>query len=139
MTESRGLRFEKYDLHVHTPASFDFDDKSVSPKQIVEQALADGLRGIAITNHSTGAFIDETKKAAKGTSLVVFPGVEIACSGESGIHVIALLPREKGEVHVRSLLWEHDEGIVPCAPIRSVESLCHFLPPSICPDPTSTS
>jgi len=90
MTKSRGLRFEKFDLHVHTPASFDFADKSVTPKQIVDQALSQGLRGIGITDHATGAFIDDTKQAAAGTGLVVFPGVEIACSaGRSGIHVIA--------------------------------------------------
>lgn len=112
MTKSRGLRFEKFDLHVHTPASFDFGDKSVTAKQIVDQALSQGLRGIAVTDHATGAFVDSIKKAAAGTGLVVFPGIEIACSaGKSGIHVIALLPRDKGELHVRSLLT--DLGIGP--------------------------
>ena len=35
MAHSSGLKFEKFDLHVHTPASFDFKDKSVSADDIV--------------------------------------------------------------------------------------------------------
>jgi PHP family Zn ribbon phosphoesterase len=100
-----GLRFEKLDLHVHTPASHDFKDKSVTPEQIVHQAIKTGLRGIAITDHNTGAFIDRVKEAAKDQHLVVFPGVEIACTGgEGGIHVVAILEVDKGQTHIENLL-----------------------------------
>ena len=105
MAKSFGLSFQKIDLHVHTPASHDFKDKTVTPEQIVQQAISTGLRGIAITDHHTGAFIDAAKQAAKGHRLAVFPGVEITCTGgEQGIHVIAILDVDKGQKHIEGLL-----------------------------------
>lgn len=105
MAKSLGLCFEKLDLHVHTPASHDFKDRNVTPEQIVQQAIKIGLRGIAITDHNTGAFVDAVKEAAKGQRLVVFPGVEIACTGgEEGIHVVAILDVDKDQKHIESIL-----------------------------------
>jgi len=100
-----GLRFEKFDLHVHTPASHDFAEKDVTAEQVVKQALDQGLCGIAVTDHNTGDFVDEVKAAAKGRPLTVFPGVEICCTGgKSGIHIIALLDTDKEKKHIAGLL-----------------------------------
>jgi len=52
-----GLKFQKFDLHVHTPASHDFKDRKITPEQIFSQALKTGLKGIAITDHNTGQYI----------------------------------------------------------------------------------
>lgn len=105
MSKFSGLKFQKFDLHVHTPASHDFDDKSVKPKQIVEKAIEKGLRGIAITDHNNGELIDQIKKEAKGTGLIIFPGVEIYCTGgETGVHIIAILSSDKGTKHINGLL-----------------------------------
>ncbi|MDE0610771.1 MAG: AAA family ATPase [Anaerolineaceae bacterium] len=100
-----GLRFRKLDLHVHTPASKDFDDKSVTADQIVDQAIEAGLDAIAITDHNTGEWIDLVQKAASKKGLVVFPGVEISCfAGTGGIHLIALFDEDKDSNHVENLL-----------------------------------
>ena len=105
MAKSLGLSFQKIDLHVHTPASYDFKDKTVTAEQIVQQAINTGLRGIAITDHNTGSFVDKVKEAAKGYRLAVFPGVEITCTGgEEGIHVLAILDVDKDQKHIESLL-----------------------------------
>jgi ABC-type lipoprotein export system ATPase subunit len=105
MNKYSGLSFQKFDLHVHTPASHDFIDKSVIPKQIVEKALEKGLTGIAITDHNTGDWIDKVKNEAKNTNLVIFPGVEISCTGgKDGIHVIGILGPEKGTKHIEAIL-----------------------------------
>ena len=105
MLKNYGLKFQKFDLHVHTPASHDFTDKKITPEQIIKQALDKNLRGIAITDHNTGQFIDKLKEAAKGTKLVIFPGVEIYCTGgKSGIHIIGLLNTDKGTKHIDGLL-----------------------------------
>lgn len=105
MCKYPGLRFEKFDLHVHTPASHDFTGKDVTAEQVVQQALDQGLCGIAITDHSTGDFVDEVKAAANDRPLTVFPGVEICCTGgKSGIHIIALLDTDKGKKHIAGLL-----------------------------------
>ena len=100
-----GLRFRKLDLHVHTPASYDFDDKNVTAAQIVDRAIAAGLDAIAITDHNSGKWIDQVQEAASKKSLVVFPGVEISChGGKSGIHLIALFDVDKDSNHVENLL-----------------------------------
>lgn len=107
----KGLSFEKFDLHVHTPASHDFQEKTISPQQIVEHAIKSGLRGIAITDHHTGDFIDSIKKARGDKKLAIFPGVEITCTaGKSGIHIIALLDVDKGQKHIEDLLANIDIG-----------------------------
>ena len=97
-----GLWFRKVDLHVHTPASNCFRDKSVSPDDLVNAALSRGLHAIAITDHHTGDWIDRVKRAAEGKGLTVFPGVEITAS--EGCHVVALMDPGKGTKDVDDLL-----------------------------------
>lgn len=102
-----GLRFVRMDLHVHTPASHDFAprDGSVTPAAFVEACIARGLSAVAITDHNTGEWIDAVREAAGGTSLVIFPGVEIlATGGESGIHVIGIFDVDRDTAHVTALL-----------------------------------
>ena len=105
MTKYPGLQFKKFDLHVHTPASHDFDDKGATPEDVVKEALDKDLKGIAVVDHHTGENIDAIKEAANQTPLVIFPGVEICCAGgERGIHVIALLDVDKETKHISALL-----------------------------------
>lgn len=107
MSHSRGLNFKKVDLHLHTPASKCFRDKTVTPQQVVDAALAKGLSAIAITDHNSGAWVDVVKSAAKGSELVVFPGVEITCQGgKGGLHIIALFDPIAKRSDVEGLLNE---------------------------------
>ena len=109
MKKYGGLHFRKMDLHVHTPASHDFSDKTLTPEQIVRQCLDNGMTAIAITDHNTGDYIDKIKLIANKEGLVIFPGVEISCfGGENGIHVIALFSCDKGTDHINSLLTRLD-------------------------------
>lgn len=86
------LTHRKLDLHVHTPASHDFNDKTVSPHQIIDRALEAGLDAIGVTDHNSVDFIDVIAAAAITRGFVVFPGFEISCHGAKGgpIHVIGL-------------------------------------------------
>jgi ABC-type lipoprotein export system ATPase subunit/histidinol phosphatase-like PHP family hydrolase len=86
-----GLERVALDLHVHSPASHDWRDGAVSANDLVTQALAEGLDGIAITDHESGQFIDRLRTAAEGTALTIIPGVELNnLAGNEGIHLIAL-------------------------------------------------
>ncbi len=109
MIKSKGLEFKKFDLHIHTPASFDFTDKNIKPEDIIQESIKKGLTGIAITDHNTGEYIDLLKEKAKNTSLTVFPGVEIYCTGgKSGIHITGILDPEKGKKHIDAILSKLD-------------------------------
>ncbi len=93
-----GAKFYKCDLHIHTPASYDFTEKTITPKDIVETAIKKGLKVIAITDHNTSKWCKDLIEAAKGTELCVLPGVEITCSdGRKNIHLIALFPKDKSK------------------------------------------
>ena len=101
-----GLEFYRMDLHVHTPASSCYLHHGHTEKDIVDAAIAAGMNAIAITDHNTGEWIDRVKKAANGTDLVVFPGVEISTS--LGYHVVALLDPSAGRSDAENLLGALD-------------------------------
>jgi predicted metal-dependent phosphoesterase TrpH len=77
------------DLHIHTNASI-FDAYS-SPEDVVSIALLNGVRSIAITDHSTVKAITPAMKAGEKMGVEVIPGVEIAATyNEAAIHIIGL-------------------------------------------------
>lgn len=99
----RGTRWYKCDLHLHTTASLCFHDNSVTAEEWVKRAIEQGLDCVAITDHNTGIGVDEIKKAAEGTGLVVFPGVEITCDS-SKIHLLILFDLKKTSADIRDFL-----------------------------------
>lgn len=48
---TRGSLWYRWDLHVHTPLSFDYADKSITDEKIVDCLIHTGLRAVAITDH----------------------------------------------------------------------------------------
>lgn len=88
----RGSRWRKWDLHIHTPASYDWDKScNASAKDIVNEAIKEKLSVIAITDHHTIKGIDGVVEEAKGKDLMVLPGVELRTDkGNKGIHIIGL-------------------------------------------------
>lgn len=87
MNRATGSAFMKVDLHVHTPKSMCYSDKSVTPEQIVDAALAAELEVIAVTDHNAVEAIDDIRQIAGKRGLFVFPGVELSAEGG---HVIAI-------------------------------------------------
>jgi DNA repair ATPase RecN len=96
-----GLKYQKLDLHTHTPASKCYLHKDQTADQIIESALAQGLKAIAITDHNTAEWIDKMKEAAESTELVIFPGVELSL--EQG-HIVALFDPDFSRKDVEGLL-----------------------------------
>lgn len=90
----KGTRWFKCDLHLHTPASKCFEDKTVTAEQWVEKAIEKGLNCVAVTDHNTGEWIDRIKLAAQDKNLFVFPGVEITCD-TSKVHLLILFDTNK--------------------------------------------
>lgn len=80
--------WKKVDLHVHTPASLCHLDhveiekgRKTRPADIVKSALAQGLDGIAITDHNTVDFIAGVEEEGRRQGLEIVPGVEISARG----------------------------------------------------------
>jgi hypothetical protein len=110
-----GLQYCKLDLHVHTPASQCYLHKEQTSEQIVQTALDKGLSAIAITDHNTGEGIAAIQKAAEGTGLVIFPGVEISMN--EGYHVVALFDPSVDQKYIENFL-----GLIKIPPEKQGKS-----------------
>lgn len=94
-----GARWWRCDLHVHTPASHDYTQReTVTYADWVDAVKASGLDVVAVTDHNTGAAVDEVRDAA----FVAFPGVELTVS--PGVHLLALFDPSRGRDAVTALL-----------------------------------
>ncbi len=104
----RVCTYYRVDLHVHSPVSSDYcGNTTVSSYDFVSAFVARGFGLIAITDHNTGAYIDQAIEARnqiaakEGKNITVLPGVELYVS--PGVHLLAVLP-EGGSAGVSDLL-----------------------------------
>ena len=99
-TDSDGLLWKRIDLHFHTPASKDdYNHLGTTPEQLVANAKQASLDGLAVTDHNTGAWIDQVKAVATQEGLAVFPGVEVTVfGGERNVHLLAILIHPKARL-----------------------------------------
>lgn len=80
------------DLHVHSNVS----DGTLSPTQVVEHAVQQGLSAIALTDHDTVDGVKEAMDAAaslsaKGHNIRVIPGTELSVAYKNrDIHIVGL-------------------------------------------------
>ncbi|MDZ4179099.1 MAG: PHP domain-containing protein [Coriobacteriia bacterium] len=84
----------RFDLHVHSTAS----DGHLTPSELVRASLDAELTALAITDHDSLAGVPEALMSARGTNLLVIPGVELSASYEDAdIHILGYFvdPRDK--------------------------------------------
>lgn len=74
------------DLHIHT----NFSDGALSPKEIIDEAVKNGVTAIAIADHDTiDAYSDELYDYAKSKNVEIINAVEISTKiDKAGIHVL---------------------------------------------------
>ncbi len=105
MSSETAIPYRKIDLHIHTPRSECYGDGSVTAEQIVDAARRAGLEAIGITDHNTVEAVDDVRRAADGTGLAVFPGVELTTAGG---HVLALFDVASDLAALRAFLESVD-------------------------------
>jgi len=93
----RGSLWGRWDLHFHTPTSFDHQNGSVTNDQIVEELKKADVKVVAITDHHV---IDvprlrELQKLA-GDDLTVLPVIEFRTElgGKEKVHLIGIFPED---------------------------------------------
>ena len=117
-----GARWWKFDLHTHTPASRDTywyrgqsSNGRMTPEQWLQRFMDAGIDCVAITDHNSGAWVDELKAAYETMrntdatafrELHLFPGVEITVN--SGFHLLAIFGPDKTTSDVDTLLGAID-------------------------------
>jgi predicted ATPase len=91
---TRGSEWRKWDLHIHTPASYDYDDKNITNEEFVNKIAEQKISAIAITDHHIIDIdrIVDIQRLAKDKGIVVFPGIEILSDarGKDPIHIIGI-------------------------------------------------
>lgn len=103
---ARGSLWNRWDLHFHTPSSFDYDDKSVTNQQIVDRLITEGVRVVAITDHHT-IDVERIRQLQQfgGEQLTVLPGIELRDDhGGEPIHYICIFPEDCDLDHVWTTL-----------------------------------
>ena len=104
-----GSVWGKWDLHFHTPSSFDYENRAISNQQIVDGLKAAGVVAVAITDHH---FIDADRIRAlqdlAGDELTIFPGIELRTElgGKQGVHLIGIFPETKDV----AFIWSKIQG-----------------------------
>ena len=81
------LKKYKADFHIHSCLS-PCGDLDMTPRNIVDKALALGLDLIAISDHNASENIAAVIKSAEGTQLSILAGMEVTSSEE--VHILAL-------------------------------------------------
>lgn len=97
MNCERGSVWRKWDLHLHTPSSYDYENKSVTNEELVQTLKSEGINAVAVTDHH---FIDVKRlkklKDLGGNDLTIFPGIELRSElgGKESVHFIGIFPED---------------------------------------------
>src|SRR6266542_2834215 len=102
----RGSLWNRWDLHFHTPSSFDYEDKSVTNQLIANTLIEKGVRVVVVTDHHTidSARIRELQQLGEDR-LTVLPGIELRDDhGGTPIHYICIFTEDCDLDHVWTTL-----------------------------------
>lgn len=106
-----GAKWWKVDFHTHTPASNDYREQNITPREWLLEYMKKDIDCVVITDHNTGAWIDVLKQELKNMKdegiesykhIYLFPGVEISIT--HGIHLLAIFDLDKNSDDITSLL-----------------------------------
>lgn len=90
------------DLHVHST----FSDGSLTPEELIAEAVRVGLSAIALTDHDTTAGVPRLIAAAASTSVRAIAGVEISADVASGtMHMLGFLIDPENHTLIDRLKW----------------------------------
>jgi len=107
---NRGSEWRIWDLHFHTPSSYDYKDNSVKNQDIITILSENNVSVVAITDHHVIDIkrIQDLQRLGKEKNIVVLPGIEL-CSelgGSEAIHFIGIFP----ETANLNTIWTKIQG-----------------------------
>ena len=127
-TSAKG-RWYKADLHVHTPASRDYEEPRVTYLEWLRKVVERGLEIVAVTDHNTVAGVGAIRRELEwltrleqqgrlnpeeqqrldewrtlGDRVMVLPGFEFTAT--FGFHILALFPPETSLRHLEHVLLD---------------------------------
>lgn len=98
--------WRKWDLHLHTPSSYDYGDKKVQDEQIISVLRDHGISVVAITDHHV-IDVDRIRRLQHlaGDAITILPGIECRTElgGKESIHLIGIFS-ENSDIE---RIWNH--------------------------------
>jgi len=99
--DKQGSIWRRWDLHLHTPSSYDYGNKRVLNESIISALKATGISAAAVTDHHimNVALISELQRLASD-DLTIFPGIELRSElgGSQSVHYTGIFP-ESVDLH----------------------------------------
>jgi PHP family Zn ribbon phosphoesterase len=95
------MKTYRADLHVHTVLSPCAEIEMIPPL-IVDEAVERGIDLIAITDHNASENVIAVMEAARGTPLIVLPGIEVQTIEE--VHVICLFDTLEQVMEIQTVI-----------------------------------
>ena len=92
------------ELHCHTVLS-PCAEVEMIPPLIVQTAIERGINLLAITDHNASANIEAVQQAARGTALIVLPGMELQTREE--VHLLCLFDTLEQSAAWQAIVDEH--------------------------------
>lgn len=101
---SKGSEWNRWDLHFHTPSSYDYKDKKISNVDIVNVMKRNSIAAFAVTDHHV-IDIDrykELKTLGEKEGITVLPGIEFLSDarGKDPVHFIGVFPEDSNIEHI---------------------------------------
>lgn len=94
----RGSIWRKWDLHFHTPSSYDYENKKVTNEEIIKSLHDNNVSVVAITDHNTIDVnrISDLQQIGQKYEITVLPGIEFLSDtrGTDPIHFIGIFPED---------------------------------------------
>lgn len=113
----KGSEWSKWDLHFHTPSSYDYKDNSVTNQNIIDILIRNEVRTVAVTDHH---FIDvvriKTLQELGAGKITILPGIEFLADlrGSDPIHFIGIFSEESDIEYI----WGQIEN---CTEIKKIK------------------
>ena len=93
------------DLHSHT----NYSDGELHPNELIERALENKVKYLAITDHDTTAALDNVTLSLVNSDLTLIPGVEISTNWDNlEIHILGL-HIERSSEEISTLLLDQQQ------------------------------
>lgn len=90
----RGSEWRLWDLHLHTPFSFDYDDKSVTNEEIIITLKENNISAAVVTDHfqMDVEMITDLIERGKSENILILPGIELTSElgGHQAVHFIGI-------------------------------------------------
>lgn len=106
MNDQRGSIWRKWDLHLHTPSSVDYQDKSITNEAIIQKLKDSNITAVAITDHHTidvDRIVNLQNIAAK--DIVIFPAIECRSElgGSESVHFTGIFPDNLNKAQLQDI------------------------------------